>query len=32
MNLKEKLAAHPIFERVAQVAAKEGLKTYVVGG
>ena len=32
MNLKEKLAAHPIFERVAQVAAKEGLETYVVGG
>jgi len=32
MNLKEKLAAHPIFARVAQVAAKEGLETYVVGG
>jgi putative nucleotidyltransferase with HDIG domain len=32
MNLSEKLAAHPIFARVAQVAAKEGLETYVVGG
>ena len=32
MNLKEKLDAHPIFARVAQVAAKEGLETYVVGG
>jgi putative nucleotidyltransferase with HDIG domain len=32
MNLKEKLAAHPIFARVAQVTAKEGLETYVVGG
>ena len=32
MNLSEKLASHPIFARVAQVAAKEGLETYVVGG
>lgn len=32
MNLKEKLDSHPIFARVAQVAAKEGLETYVVGG
>lgn len=32
MNLGEKLADHPIFARVAQVAAKEGLETYVVGG
>jgi len=32
MNLSKKLAAHPIFARVAQVAAKEGLETYVVGG
>ena len=32
MNLSKKLAAHPIFARVAQVAAKEGLDTYVVGG
>ena len=32
MNLNEKLASHPIFARVAQVAAKEGLETYVVGG
>jgi len=32
MNLKEKLAAHPIFAQVAQVAEKEGLETYVVGG
>ncbi len=32
MNLSKMLAAHPIFARVAQVAAKEGLETYVVGG
>ncbi len=32
MNLSEKLASHPIFARVAQVAEKEGLETYVVGG
>jgi putative nucleotidyltransferase with HDIG domain len=32
MNLSEKLAIHPIFARVAEVAAKEGLETYVVGG
>ncbi len=32
MNLREKLAAHPVFARVAQVAEKEGLETYVVGG
>lgn len=32
MNLKERLTAHPIFARVAQVAANEGLETYVVGG
>ena len=32
MNLKEKLATFPIFARVAQVAAKAGVETYVVGG
>ena len=32
MNLKEKLAGYPIFTRVAQVAAKAGIETYVVGG
>lgn len=32
MNLKEKLAGYPIFTRVAQVAAKVGIETYVVGG
>ncbi len=32
MNLKETLAGYPIFTRVAQVAAKAGIETYVVGG
>lgn len=32
MNLKEKLTTYPIFARVAQVAAKAGVETYVVGG
>jgi poly(A) polymerase len=32
MNLRNRLDEHPIFARVAKVAAKEGLETYVVGG
>ena len=32
MNLKEKLDEHAVFARVASVAAKEGIATYVVGG
>lgn len=32
MNLKEKLDEHAVFARVAKVAAKEGIATYVVGG
>lgn len=32
MNLTNRLDEHPIFARVAKVAAKEGLETYVVGG
>jgi len=32
MNLTNRLDEHPIFARVAKVAAEEGLETYVVGG
>ena len=32
MNLKDRLDEHPIFARVAKVAAEEGLETFVVGG
>ena len=32
MNLKDRLDEHSIFARIAKVAAKEGLETYVVGG
>lgn len=32
MNLKDRLDEHAVFARVADVAAKEGIATYVVGG
>ena len=32
MNLKERLDEHAVFTQVAQVAAREGIETYVVGG
>jgi tRNA nucleotidyltransferase/poly(A) polymerase len=32
MNLKERLDEHAVFAQVAQVAAREGIETYVVGG
>jgi tRNA nucleotidyltransferase/poly(A) polymerase len=32
MNLKERLDEHAVFAQVAQVAAREGIATYVVGG
>jgi poly(A) polymerase len=32
MNFKSKLAKHEIFERVGEVGARLGVKTYVVGG
>lgn len=32
MNLKDRLDEHAVFARVANVAAKEGITTYVVGG